>query len=149
MSFSLIMLVLLVVFLYQMAQQLWTFEGGFAAFGTAQWLMFALCILFVPLIVLSAIRYIKDNKKRKAEQEEEAKKQQAELSQRRRSKYLMDEEGFDESYSELDKPAKPEDDEDLSDGEEPADPEGDGESSEESDGEASPSKERAASKYDE
>lgn len=97
-----IILVLLVFFLYQFVKTLLDFEGGFAAFGASQWVQFALIILFVPLIVLTAIRAYKDNKANKEKQAEEMEKQQKELAARRRAKYLMDEGGFDETFSELD-----------------------------------------------
>lgn len=115
MTFSLIILLALVYFLYSFARSLIELEGGFAAFETVHWILFAMCILFVPLIVLSTIRYIKDNKKQKEQREEEMKKQQEEMHQRRRSKYLIDDEGFDETYSELDKipPAADEDEDDF------------------------------------
>lgn len=98
--FSLIIIIALCYFLYQFVSHLVTFEG---AFGATEWIQLGMSILFVPLIVLMAIRYFRENKKNKEKQEEEMKKQQEELRNRRRAKYLVDEDGFDETYSELDK----------------------------------------------
>ena len=85
--FSYLVVILLGYMLYNGVTMLIEHEGPF---GTAQWITLAMCILYVPFIIFSAIRAVKSSKESKEKRAEEEAKQREELAARKKRFYLDD-----------------------------------------------------------
>ena len=106
--FSTLVVILLCYLLYDGIQRLLAHEG---TYGTAQWATLALCIIYVPFIIISGIRAFKTSKESKSKREEEQAKEREKLAERKRKMFLdesdemeyktdEDDEYYDDSYDE-------------------------------------------------
>lgn len=90
--FSTLILLVAVYFEYTYIKSLIEFAQTGQPFATEQWLTLGMTVLFLPVIVFSVFRVLKDNKKNKEKREEEQKKLAEEQAKRRHDIYHADDE---------------------------------------------------------
>ena len=108
--FSTLVVILLCYMLYDGIKNLLEHEG---AFGGAQWATLALCIVYVPLIILSGIRAFKKGKEDKEKRKVEEEKQRVELDERKRRMFLDESDEMEYKTEEEDEDYYDDEDEDV------------------------------------
>jgi hypothetical protein len=97
--FSIIAVVLLIYLTFTTVQAL--INHGWP-FGTLEWVMLVMCLLYIPMAVFMAVRTFKDHSANKTKREEEAQRLERELAERRRRIYLEDDGGLSDGGEEND-----------------------------------------------